>query len=726
MKLRLILACAICCFAARARGQTTPEFKVPRAVVSPRIDGDLSDEAWQIPPLELSEWLSYGPVRGEKMPDPIDVRMTYDDRYLYVAFHCVDADPTRVRTTLRRRDDAFNDDWVGLSLDSAGTGQSAYHLFVNPSGVQMDAVNTAAAGERFDTDLVWDSVGRLTPDGYVVELAVPLQTIRFKGGRDVRMGILFWRHVAQSGMSYSSPAMPPGEWVFNRHAHIVFDSLSERRLVELLPTATLPVSQTRATPDRWNPADAKPDVGLSAKLGITANVTLDSTINPDFSQVESDAFQALVNQRFPVFFPEKRPFFMEGSGLFSLAGTGDGNMRSSVHTRRIVDPGWGTKVTGNQGDLSFGVLSANDDTPEDVGNRGSAVDGRKKLFTVGRATYGIGAGSYVGGIFTDTEHAGRRNRVTGADVLAKVTSEQQVTATFLHTATAVSGADANGDSATATYSFNSHRFDVNARAEHYDRNFQMDTAFLNRTGFSSASSYGAVNFYPQTARRLGIISMGPFLYTEAGRDRVQNGDERTLTTGLKFNTTRQGFLQVDYQHAREPWVGQRFDNGHLFNSFGGIQLYQWLHLFGAYQVGRSPYYDPVAPYQGKTRTSSASFTLQANAHISQDIGWDTVRFDRADTGLRVFTVNIVNSKSVYQFDKHFLVRLLEQYDSSSERLLTDFLASYEVVPGTVFFAGYGSLYEREGLVGGVLVPNTGNYLTVSRGLFFKASFLHRF
>src|SRR4029077_20924539 len=180
-------------------------------------------------------------------------------------------------------------------------------------------------------------------------------------------------------------------------AHLIFDELKERRLVELLPSAVLPIAQTRATPDSWNPADVSPDFGISAKLGVTSNVTLDTTINPDFSQVESDAFQVLVNQRFPVFFGEKRPFFMEGLGLFTLATTGDGNMRAAVHTRTIVDPEWGAKVTGTEGALSFGFLSANDETPTDIGGRGDAVLGEHKLFSLGRMTYGFGAGSnYLG------------------------------------------------------------------------------------------------------------------------------------------------------------------------------------------------------------------------------------------------------------------------------------------------------------------------------------------
>jgi hypothetical protein len=136
----------------------------------------------------------------------------------------------------------------------------------------------------------------------------------------------------------------------------------------------------------------------------------------------------------------------------------------------------------------------------------------------------------------------------------------------------------------------------------------------------------------------------------------------------------------------------------------------------------------VEPFQGNSRSWGFGLGLQPNPHLNQDIDFDTVHFDRASTGERIYSVNILNLKTTYQFNKHFLVRLLEQYDSSSHRLLTDLLGSYEFVPGTVFHAGYGSLYEKRAEDLRILGPTErgGNYLTVNRGLFFKASYLHRF
>ena len=361
------------------------------------------------------QWVLYNPVRGDKMPADFrtEVRVTYDDRNIYFAFHCFDNEPDKIRTNVARRDSSFSDDWIAMSLDSAGTGQTAYHLFSNPSGSQMDAINTSASGEQFDADLVWYSVAKTTADGYVVEVQMPLQTLRFTGGDQVRMGLVFFRKVSRIGVSYAWPEMLPGQWVFDRPSHLIFSNLKPRRLVELLPSVTYGVRQDRDESRGWAEADNDAHVGASGKFGITSGVTLDATVNPDFSQVESDAFQIQVNRRYPVFFSEKRPFFMEGMGLFNIA-RGD-NMRTAVHTRRIVDPIFGDKLTGTLGKTTFGVLnsltiiratSAIVATNSPIATSSSPSAERRMR---------LRRSDYVGGIFTQTEHAGRSNFAAGAD-----------------------------------------------------------------------------------------------------------------------------------------------------------------------------------------------------------------------------------------------------------------------------------------------------------------------
>ena len=733
--IRLLTLLLLVCLGSSAYAQTPAEYRVPRAPAPPKLDGILDDQVWTQGPMPTGQWVSYNPNRGDKMPDvyKTDVRIAYDDRNIYFAFHCFDNEPAKIRTNVAKRDAAFSDDWIAVSLDSAGTGQAAYHLFSNPSASQMDALNTSASGEQFDADMVWFSAARTTADGYIVEVQIPLQTLRFKGGDEVKMNLVFFRKVSRIGYSYAWPEMLPGQWVFDRPSRLVFASLQPRRLVEFLPSVTYGVNQERESPGQWGAAIDKYNLGASGKLGITSGITLDGTINPDFSQVESDAFQVQVNQRFPVFFSEKRPFFMEGMGLFNIAGTGgDGNMRTAVHTRRIVDPIYGSKLTGTMGKTAFGILNAVDDSP----TAPRTVDGQligvgNKVTTVGRATYALRRSDYLGGIFTHTQHEGRHNVVAGGDVSLRPSDAHSFSATFLTSRTG--GEDdtpaRSGNTAQATYNYATRRLFSITQAEHYDRDFVMDTAFYNRTGFTSAWSFSELNFYPKSTWLRRVF---PFYFVKYGHDRIQDGREDYLHTGIRFSITRQGFLNLSHGRGHESWKGTKYRVGSDFNLFGNMQVVRWLNLGGNYGGGPSIFYDETAPFQGRSRNFGVDMTVQPNRHLSQSLEFSRSRFWRPETGAQVYAVNIVNSRTTYQFDKHFLVRMLAQYDSSQDRVLTDFLGSYEFVPGTVFHAGYGSLYEkgfgRVEPVPGAADPIDARdrFLMINRGLFLKASYLRRF
>src|SRR5437762_1516194 len=477
-------------FAASANAQavTRPELHAVRATTPPKVDGVLDDAAWAHEPYPLEPWVSYNPLRGEPEKQRTSVWIAYDNDAIYFAFRCFDDDPSKIRTTITRRDNAWNDDWIALSLDSTRAGQVAYHMFVNPSGIQMDALNTGK-NEDSAPDWVWQSGGRVDEQGYVVEMRVPLESIRFHGGSDVRMGVLFFRHNSRMGVSWSWPAIAPGQWVFESHAPLVFSELHQPRVLEVIPSVVVSRNQTRPAAEPWQDPSSRGDVGASIKYGLTSTIALDATINPDFSQVESDAFQVEVNRRFPVFFDEKRPFFMEGLGLFNLAGSGgDASMRSAVHTRRIVDPIAGLKLTGTAGRETFAVLSAADE---------SLPGNTDKLFTIGRALRNYGNGQYIGALVTDTEFGLEHNRVAAADVSFRRGPRFSWNSTVLHSdSRSADGAPARGNGGQAKYSYSTRRLTLTGQVEHYDRGFQMETAFINRVGLTRGWDYAEVQFYP--------------------------------------------------------------------------------------------------------------------------------------------------------------------------------------------------------------------------------------
>jgi uncharacterized protein DUF5916/cellulose/xylan binding protein with CBM9 domain len=705
-----------------------PRLEPARTATPPTIDGVLDDAAWQGPALPMTEWLTYNPLNGEKLAQQTEVRAVYDDRYLYFAFHCIDPDPAGVRTNISRRDNMWNDDWVGFSLDSVGNGQSSYDHFVNPSGIQGDILTTPSAGENSAPDWVWDSAGKRTPEGYDVELRLPLTSIRFKSGPEVKMGILFWRRVSRLGMSASWPVVPAGRSVLERHAVMVLHDLKRPLTLELAPSATYSRQQSRLTPAAFASADSNPDAGLSVKYGLTSEVTLEGTVNPDFSQVESDAFQVEVNQRFPLFFSEKRPFFMEGLGAFELAGVGgDAIMRTAVHTRRIVDPLWGLKTTGTAGRASFGVLAAGDEAPgRPLAGEVNPFLGDRRDFFVARGQYSLGPSSYVGGILTDTQFGGGHNRVAGSDVSLRW-GRQSASATFLTTQSrAPGGTDTtHGVGGQSMYSFESKRVVFIAQGEHYDRGFRMDTAFLNQVGITQGWAYLAPSFYPDATKYPWFKRFVPFVFYQRGRDRVQGGDPWVVVPGFRMHFTRQGFLRIDTIRGEEPFRNRTYRTSNT-RLQAEAQATRWLNFSSQYSFGNSIFYDEVDPYLGRNHAGTLEVTLQPSPRVNQKLSFNRVTFDRLGDASRVFTVNVLNTQTTFQLNRYIFFRGIAQYDSSRARVLTDLLASWELLPGTVAYAGYGSLIERREWDGQQWTPGPGVYRTSQRGLFFKAAYVHRF
>jgi hypothetical protein len=498
--------------------------------------------------------------------------------------------------------------------------------------------------------------------------------------------------------------------------------------LEVMPSATYSRRETRVSQDAFGPASSDPDIGVSLKYGVTSSATVEGTVNPDFSQVESDAFQVEVNQRFPLFFSEKRPFFMEGLGTFELAGVGgDAVMRTAVHTRRIADPSWGAKTTGSAGKLSFALLAAVDHAPgRQLGDEPNLLLDESRDFYVARGQLSLGSSSYVGAIVTDTEFASGHNRVFGADVSVKRGSHKASATALATTTLSPDGLESkDGRGGGLYYEYGAKRFVFIGQLEHYDRGFQMDTAFLNQVGITQGWLYFGPNIYPDAKKLPWLKKINPFFFVRAGKDRIQDGEPWIVVPGIRFNFTRQGFFRLDTIQGQEPWLGRTFRTSST-RAFAEAQIVRWLSFNTRAERGKSIFYDPVSPFSGDYRSYFAEIVLQPTARLRQSVTYDRVEFDRADTGERVYTVDVINGKTSFQLDRHFFLRGIAQYDSSRHRILLDFLASWELLPGTVAYAGYGSSIERQEWQSGVLRPGQGPYRTAERGFFFKASYIYRF
>ncbi|MCK4965447.1 carbohydrate binding family 9 domain-containing protein, partial [bacterium] len=412
--------------------QTKKEYETlyPTLTASPpKIDGVLNDGVWKNPPLE-KDFITYKPLYGEVLPQKTLVWIAYDSENLYFAFKCHDSEPQKIKTSITKRDNIFNDDRVGISLDALGNKQSSYQFFVNPNGIQADILSSAVKGDDSSPDFIWESAGKLNSEGYQVEICIPLRSIRFKSRREVKMGILFTRRISRLSASGSWPEIKAGYPTFAAHTSIIYKDLKKPLNLEILPSTTFGSNNNRINPREWDKSEKFKDIGVGLKYGITSSITADVTVNPDFSQVESDAFQVEVNQRYPIFYSEKRPFFMEGMDVFDFFTLI--YLPKAIHTRRIVNPHWGAKVTGTVGKTSFGMFSAGDELPDFTGDSGiNSQKGGNAYFSIARGKYSLGQDNYIGGLYSGREFTGGYNRVTGVDFGYRLFKRHRFNSSFL-------------------------------------------------------------------------------------------------------------------------------------------------------------------------------------------------------------------------------------------------------------------------------------------------------
>jgi len=367
------------------------------------------------------------PYDGQAVSEPTDAYLGYDQKNLYVVFVCFD-DPNQVRARMSVREDIHDDDQVEIILDTFHDRRRAYAFQTTPLGVQWDAIWTEANREEqtqghFDTsfDTVWDSRGKVTGRGFVVWMAIPFKSLRFPSSKQQQWGIILYRGITRKGEDsfwpYISRRM---QGRLGQAATLSgLEGISPGRDIELIPYGLLRSYRALDTRDPTNPyfqhADVQGQPGLDAKFVLKDHFTIDATANPDFSQVESEDPQITVNQRYAVYFPEKRPFFLENEDFFRTP-------MDLFFTRSIGDPSAGIRLTGKDGPYAVGLMTTDDRSPGLAVPDFSQFSGMRSYFTVARLSRDIFKQSTVGAIYTDWEcpTTGEFNRVGGIDTTLKL------------------------------------------------------------------------------------------------------------------------------------------------------------------------------------------------------------------------------------------------------------------------------------------------------------------
>ena len=485
--------------AAGAQDQPKPariesaRFEVPRASAPIKIDGVLDEEAWAAAPrIPLPfEWQP-----GDNVPAPVETEclVTYDLHNLYVAFRCFDPDPKKIRAHLMDRDDTDTlilDDHVSFMVDPFNDERRGFQFRVNPMSVQADANFSELEGyEDFSWDAIWRAKARITDWGWAVEVAIPLAQLRFrKSGGPQTWGFeaeRSWPRDARHRMISHVRSRNVNCILCQFNKLTGFEGIAPGENIEIDPTFTAGRTDRMdmaGYPDA--PLDrGKPDYepGVTAKWGVTPNIILNAAVNPDFSQVEADVAQLAINRRFALYYPEKRPFFLEGADFFLTP-------IPAVFTRTVTDPLWGAKMTGKTGRTALGFFAAQDEMtnlviPSNQGSSSAFLD-QDAYGGVFRLRQDVGKMSTLGVLYTGRVGTDYFNHVAGADGFLRLDQKNSIIFQFLHSETDYPLALAEGSGQSAD------RFGGNAvhlEYQYWSRSWLVDALYLDRSpGFRSLS-----------------------------------------------------------------------------------------------------------------------------------------------------------------------------------------------------------------------------------------------
>jgi len=711
----LILAYLLVCHVNLQSQELNPV----RTSQPPILDGVLDDVAWSTAE-PVSGFVSYDPDYGLNLPFGTTVRMAFDEENLYFAFHCEDSEPAKIKASVDSRDQILADDWVCINLDTYNDQQVLSAFYINPYGIQMDS-RFAAGREDRSIDFVWYSAGTVDSSGYSTEVRIPLKSLRFPKSDSVVMGVILERRISRLMMSGTYPALDPAQGMafLNQMMPVNYTGIKPGTLLEIMPALTYSNKSSQEEGSMQNTVN-KVSPSLTLKYGFSPQLVLDATVNPDFSQIEADAGQVDVNLRYQLYFPEKRLFFQEGSEHYTN-GAGRSSIldpvRSMVHTRTIVSPVAGTKLSGRLGSKnSISLLYAADRIPEEERTN----DGKVEHVPVFRYKRFLKEDGFVGGIYTGRISEGGSNHAGGADGQSRISPSTLLE----YHAFGSSGTDSLGSTAGGALGLYLHsetrNFDYAVTGKHVSEDFRNDVGYITRTGISYFTGLIKPKLYPEssTFRKFEFE-----LFSGQLRDNIYTMWETFNHVSVLAVLGPSNLAKVKYSYSTEIFLGEKFNTGGYHFMFDS-QISKKLSAGILYRRIGSIYYSQD-PYQGKSNNITTGITYLPLDKLHTDLSLVFQDFHRSSDGELIYSYLISRGRITYQVNKYLFFRVILEYNNYREQLLSDLLASFTWIPGTVLHIGYGSLFRQVAWNGNEYVE-AKNYTETDRGLFLKASYLHRF
>jgi len=691
-----------------------PVPRVPRAAGAYVIDGVLDDEIW-VHALALDLTIEINP--GENVPAPVATRgyIAENGTTLLVAFDAKDPSPELIRAYLRDRDSAFNDDFVGIVIDTFNDQRRAFEFFVNPLGVQMDLIQDDVRRNEDDSwDAIWESAGRINDDGYTVEMAIPFDQLRFRrGAAEQTWGLDMIRVYPRTDRSLLS--ISPRER--GRNCYLCqlpkirgFENAAPGKDLEIVPSLTAARTDARdEASGRLLAGSTDEEVGVTVSWGITPDLTANLTLNPDFSQVEADVAQLDVNNRFSLFYPETRPFFLDGADYFATD-------IDAVFTRTVADPDVGAKLTGRSPTSTYGVFLAEDAVttllfpgPLESSNH---VLGQSNRVLVGRYAHAFGENaSTLGALITSRSGRGYGNAVAGIDGRFRISDRHNVRFQYLESETEYPAdvaarfgqpqAAFRGDALSIEYDFDSRQWWAEIELERVDPGFRADAGFVTQVGYEEIDvGFGRI-WHGDDDDWFNELRLG----TDAERSEDAEGRllERRRSTWFSFNGPLQSYFEIGRNDGEQLWNGTLYETDDTF-------------LFGQFRPNGALYFS-LSVNEGKQidlANSRLADQLRVQPSLDLNVGRHmllrlrhTLLQLESEEGERIFDAQLSDARLTWQFNLRSFLRFTVQRqhvkrnlalflapDTQSHSLTmgSQFLYSYKMNPQTVFFIGYSDNY----------------------------------
>jgi hypothetical protein len=691
-------------------GTTRDPYVVPRIEPGIRVDAVLDEPGWE---KALVLELNYEVHPGENVAPPVrtEVLLSFDGRHLNVAFRCYDPDPSAIRAHLSDRDRLGNDDWVSIALDTFNDQRRSFTLVANPLGVQEDYIQTEA-GQNGSWDAIWDSAGRITDWGYIVEASIPFNQLRFQRSGSPQIwgfdGVRSYPR-SQSHLIGAFPRDRSNNCYLCQAVKIEgFEGLSPGHNIEIVPTLTAVRTDARSDFPEGNleREDQDADLGVTARWGMTPNLTLTGALNPDFSQVEADAMQLNVNQPFALYYPERRPFFTESADFY-------GTLKSAVYTRTMRDPSWGLKLSGKERANTIGAYVVRDDLTNLIfpGSQGSDSTSLMMESTASVLRYkrDFSDRHTLGALLTDREGEGYANRVLGLDGDFRLSRTDQIQIQFLQSSTrypdAVTSAFGQPEGSFSGR-FIAFEYDHESRTvgwwldyDNVGTDFRADLGFIPRVGFRNVEGGCSYNWNARPGSRWARLRVG----CEVNHYEDQDGDllSRGGSGWFYYEGALQSWFFARGYKFREAYNDVEFDLGSYLVE-GGFSPSGDLSMSISSRFGDHIDYANTRP--GDRFFVSPSIVGNLGSHLRLAF-WHV--FERLNVeGGRLYRANITNLSATYHFNVRTLFRSILQYvdyrytpelytfnqDPEFKHLFGQLLFSYKINPRTVFFLGYSDNY----------------------------------